>query len=54
MTFKFIYFERERERELTHELGRGRDTGRERESQAGSMISAQSQTWGSISPRVRS
>ena len=34
-------------RERKHEQGRGRERGRERESQAGSVLSAQSLTWGS-------
>ena len=44
--FKFIYFEGEGE-----SRSRG---GAERESQAGSTISAQSPTWGSISQTIRS
>ena len=43
--FLMFIFERERERE--HEHGRGRDRQGDRESQAGSTLSAQSQTWGS-------
>ena len=52
----FISFEkegeRERERERVSELGRSRR--KKRESQAGSMLSAQSLTWGSIQRTVRS
>ena len=46
--FKFIYFKRKRERER----GRGRERG-ERESQAGSVLSAQVPTRGSIWGAVR-
>ena len=48
--FKFIYFERERQ----HEQGRGRERKGPRESQAGSLLSAWSTTWGSNPPTVRS
>ena len=44
----FIYFERQR----AHEQGRA-ETEKERESQAGSNLSAQSQMWGSIPWTVR-
>ena len=43
----FIYFEREKE-SMSRE-GAERERERERESQAGSTLSAQSPTWGSIS-----
>ena len=44
----FIYLEKERE------AGRGRERGSERESQADSVLSAQSHTWGSNSQTMRS
>ena len=47
--FKFIYFEREREREREHVSRRGTERKGERESQAGSALSAQSVRWGSVS-----
>ena len=50
--YLFIYFERERERE--RESRGGAERKGERESQAGSMLSAWSLTWGSIPQIVRS
>ena len=51
---KFIYFERERERERERECVSGGGVERERESQAGSQLSVQSPTWGSVSQTMRS
>ena len=39
---------------IMSEWGRGRERGGERESQAGSVLSAQSPMWGSISRTMRS
>ena len=50
----FIYFERERERQREQANKGGLDRGREREYQAGSVLSVQSLMWGSISRTVRS
>ena len=52
--FKFIYFERERERASEHKQGGHRERRRERESQAGSPLSVQSPMEGTNPQIVRS
>ena len=53
--FKFIYFKRgEGQAERERDRERQREKDRERESQAGSVLSEQSLTWGSISGTMRS
>ena len=54
--YLFIYFERERERALASvRAGRGgAERKGERESQAGSVLTLQSLTWGPDSQTVRS
>ena len=51
-----FFLEREREREIepARLKGGGTDRGKERESQAGSMLSVQSPAWGSIPQTARS
>ena len=48
-----VYFQRKRERDSTCECA-GRDKESKRESQSGSLLSAQSWMWGSNSQTMRS